>query len=242
MARAASSAMIGEAAAQTEPPRGAAAGRPLHAPALAPNVRPPGEMQGSGFADRQWLVERDGRFIQLTELLYRIAERANGERTTGEIAAGVTDVTEWRVTPDNVRHLIQTKLAPLGIVATAGGSPLVSGGVGARSESRSPLQVNLRRRLIGPALIEPITRVLQALYAPPVLIPALILIAASQGWLYLVHGADQGLRAAFSAPALLLVVFAIVLVSGVFHELGHAAALRYGGGRVRGIGVGFYLV
>jgi hypothetical protein len=30
-------------------------------------------LQGSGFQDRQWLVQRDGRFIQLTELLYHIA-------------------------------------------------------------------------------------------------------------------------------------------------------------------------
>jgi hypothetical protein len=31
-------------------------------------------------------------------------------------------------------------------------------------------------------------------------------------------------------------------LSDIFHELGHAAALRYGGGRARGIGVGFYLI
>src|SRR3954466_11430855 len=148
MARTTSSAMIGElieAASRTEPPQDTAAVRLIDTPALAPNVRLVGEMQGSGFADAQWLVERDGRFIQLTEVLYRIAERANGERKTGESAAGVTDVTEWQVTPDNVRHLIQTKLAPLGIVASAGGSPLASGGAGGRAEARPPPPVNLAR-------------------------------------------------------------------------------------------------
>jgi putative peptide zinc metalloprotease protein len=33
-----------------------------------------------------------------------------------------------------------------------------------------------------------------------------------------------------------------VLLSGVFHEFGHAAALRYGGGKVRGMGWGLYLI
>jgi Protein of unknown function (DUF3105) len=37
-------------------------------------------------------------------------------------------------------------------------------------------------------------------------------------------------------------VLATMVVSGVFHELGHAAALRYGGGRARGMGVGLYIV
>ena len=51
------------------------------APQLAPNVELSGEMQESGFAKQQWLAQRDGRFIQLTELLYRVAEQADGERT-----------------------------------------------------------------------------------------------------------------------------------------------------------------
>ena len=35
---------------------------------------------------------------------------------------------------------------------------------------------------------------------------------------------------------------AILIVSGCFHEFGHASALQYGGGQVRGMGVGFYLL
>ena len=44
------------------------------------------------------------------------------------------------------------------------------------------------------------------------------------------------------APGLVFVVLGILFVSGVSREFGHAAALRYGGGRVRGMGAGFYLV
>src|SRR5215216_4819992 len=84
-------------------------------PALAPSVQLVGEMQDSGFQDRQWLIQRNGQFIQLTELLYRIAEHANGERTLEDIAAGVTEATDWIVTVDNVRLLLQTKLIPMGL-------------------------------------------------------------------------------------------------------------------------------
>ena len=77
-------------------------------PQLAPNIELSGQMQESGFKDRQWLIQRDGHFIQVSELLYRIAEQANGERTLEEIAAGVTESTDWIVSGGNVHQLIQT--------------------------------------------------------------------------------------------------------------------------------------
>ena len=55
-------------------------------PALAPNVELSGKMQGTGFQQQQWLIQRDQQFIQVTELLYRVAENANGERALEEIA------------------------------------------------------------------------------------------------------------------------------------------------------------
>lgn len=223
------------AASRTRQEQSAAAGVPER-PALAPNVRLIGEMQETGFKDRQWLVQRDDRFIQLTELLYRVAERANGERTLEEIAAGVTESADWIVSADDVRRLIQAKLIPMGLVVAADGA-IVSRG----ERTRAPLALNLRTRVLGPRMIEPTTRVLQFLYAPPVLVPVLIAIAIAHGWLYLVHGVSGSVRDVIYAPGLLLVVLAIMLVSGVFHEFGHASALRYGGGNVRGMGVGIYI-
>src|SRR5437016_9454805 len=95
-------------------------------PALSQNVQLVGEMPETGFTDRQWLVQRDGHFIQLTELLYRIAEHANGDRTLEQIAARVTDATAWEVTADDVRHLLRTRLIPSGLVAGVAGH-VVSG-------------------------------------------------------------------------------------------------------------------
>jgi putative peptide zinc metalloprotease protein len=207
-------------------------------PALAANVQLVGEMQGTGFTDRQWLIQRDGRFIQVSELLYRVAERINGKRALEEIAAGVTAATDWSVNADHVRHIIQTKLIPLGLIATADGA--VASHI--QDLGRSPLQVQMRRTLLSPQLLDPIARALQALYTPSILVPTLLAIALAHGWLYLIHGVSESVRAALYTPGGLLVVLAIALVSGLFHEFGHAAALRYGGGKVRGTGVGFYLI
>src|SRR5262245_25922862 len=102
-------------------------------PALALNVQLMGEMQGHGFADSLWLIQRDSRFIQVTELLYRIAEQANGERTLDEIATGVTELTDWMVTAADVRQLIQTKLVPLGLIAPTDGAGASQRGEQARS-------------------------------------------------------------------------------------------------------------
>jgi putative peptide zinc metalloprotease protein len=194
-------------------------------------------MQESGFTEPPWLIQRNGHFIQVSALLYRVAELANGERTLEEIAAGVTAATHWIVSAAQVRYIVQTKLIPLGLITAADGSV-----VSPPARERSALAVNMRLRMLSPGMIDPLTRVLQALYAPPVLLPVLLTVALAHGWLYVVHDLAGSIRAALYTPGLLLVVLALMLVSTVFHELGHAVALRYGGGRARGIGVGLYLI
>lgn len=206
-------------------------------PALALGVELVGELQGSGYQERQWLVQRDGQFIQISELLYCVAEQINGERTLDEIAARVTEATEWAITAEQVRYIIQTKLIPIGLVAPAEGSYVP----GAR-QAPSPLAVNVRTRVLGPGAIQPISKALQFLFAPLVLIPLLAIIVVAHAWLYFMHGVAGSVREAIDTPGLFLVALAMLLVSGVFHEFGHAAALRYGGGHVRGMGVGIYLI
>src|SRR2546425_6936418 len=79
-------------------------------PAIAPSVQLIGEFEGSAFRQRQWLIERDGHFIQVPELLYRVAEYANSERTLDEIASLVTTSTDWTVTADQIRAIVAAKL------------------------------------------------------------------------------------------------------------------------------------
>ena len=210
-------------------------------PSLRRGVELVGEMPDTGFAEPQWLIQRDGRYIQVSRLLYRVAEHIDGRRSLAQIAEVVTACTEWLVTADDVRHLLTSRLIPLGIVA-ATDSPADVTASPAKREERSSLQVRLRVRVLGPQAIDAIARVLQRLFAPPILIPLLGVAAVVYGWLYAVRGVSDSVRAALYMPGGLLLVFGLVLVSGLVHEFGHAAALRYGGGRTRGMGMGVYLV
>ena len=205
-------------------------------PALADGVELIGEMRETGFVDRQWLVRQGDRFIQLTELLYRVAERMDGRRTLEEIADGVTEVTDYLTTADDVRRLVGAKLYPLGLVAVAEGVTVPA------RRAPSPLAFGMKARVLGPGAIDFVSRVLGVLFAPVVLIPVLVAVTIAHGWLYFVHGVSGSIREVIYAPGLLLVVLALSVLAGVFHEFGHAAALRYGGGRARAMGVGIYLI
>jgi outer membrane lipoprotein-sorting protein len=211
-------------------------------PALAPGYHLIGEMPETGFKDRQWLIRRDGRFIQVTELLYRILEQADGARTLQEIAEGVTALTDWIVDGENVRQLMRTRLMPMGLVATEGGTAVPRSEGADTDGGRSPLAVSMRMKTLSPRIIDPIARVLQVFYLPPVLMLVLIAAVMAHGWLYRVHGLEASIRDVLYTPGGLLLVLAIVLLAGIFHEFGHASALRYGGGKARGMGAGLYLV
>jgi putative peptide zinc metalloprotease protein len=207
-------------------------------PQLGPEVRLAGQFQGSGFVDPQWLIERRGRFLQVSELFYRITEEIDGRRTLDEISARVTANTDWYVTSEDLGKILTRKLIPLGVVSSGHPSAVPH----LEDPTRSVLQVRGRRRLLGPVQLEAMTRVLQIAYSPPIMVPALILVALAHGWLYLVHGLTDSLRLALYTPGGLLLVVGLVLLSGLVHEFGHAAALRYSGGKPRSMGAGFYLV
>jgi putative peptide zinc metalloprotease protein len=208
-------------------------------PARASDVELVGEFQGSGFAERQWLIKRGDRFVQLTELLYRIVEYADGVRTLQEIADSVTESTEWLVTPENVRDLIEARLIPLGVI-TGGGRSLAQ--PVAQKADRSPFALGMRTQALGPAAIEPAAKVLQYLFTPPLAAAAFLSAIAAHVWLYSSHGLTGAFLDALYTPSSLLVILGTVLLAAVVHEFGHASALRYGGGRARGMGFGLYMI
>ena len=145
------------------------------------------------------------------------------------------------MTSDDVRYLLQTNLVPLGVVIPAGGTPPGEATTSPR-RTASPLAFNLRTEVFGSRVIDPVTKVLQVLFAPFVLVPVLIAVVLAHGWLYLVHGAWGSIREVLYTPGLMLAVLGLAILAGVFHEFGHASALRYGGGRARTMGAGLYLI
>src|SRR5690349_9966306 len=85
--------------------------------ALAHRVRLIGPMTESAFAAQPWLVERNGRFLQVTEVLYRVAELADGTRTIDQIAADLSKLTGSNVPVDLVWRMMESRLVPIGLIA-----------------------------------------------------------------------------------------------------------------------------
>jgi putative peptide zinc metalloprotease protein len=200
-------------------------------------------MTESAFADQPWLVERNGRFLQVTEMLYRVAELADGTRSVLEIARVLSTTLGVEVSDEYVRRLLESKLIPVGIIAadsTAQARPSVSPATSAAP--RSALALQMRMALVSPRLVDPATRVLQYLFVPPVLLLVLFVTVQAQFWLFFVHGLAGSVYEGFNTPAAVPLAFALLIASAAFHEVGHAAALRYGGGRARSMGVGLFLM
>jgi putative peptide zinc metalloprotease protein len=218
------------------PPPAASAPGPAAAPRLADGVELLGEYKGSGYRQPPSLVRRaDGQVIQMSRLLYLVACRIDGSRDPAAIAALVSGDLGRSLTADQVCHLITAKLVPLGIVA-AEGAP-------AAAPTANPLLALRARGTLLPArAVNAAGTLLRPLFRPPVVAAVIVSVLAVDYWLFAVHGLGGGLRQVLRDPADLLIVLGLSVVSGAFHECGHAAGCRYGGARPGVIGVGIYLV
>ena len=196
-----------------------------------------GRAKDSGFREPPLIARRaDGQVVQLTDLLYFVAEAADGHRDLIEIAGAVTFESGKTVTPENVRFLADKHLRPLGVLALADGTT-------PELDKRIPLMaLRHRKPLLPESVVNVIARAFSWLHLPPIATVVLLALAAFDLWLFGIHGIAGGLRAAIYDPVLLLAVFASVVVGTAFHEFGHASACRYGGARPGPIGVGFYVV
>src|ERR671937_565554 len=207
-------------------------------PHRAANVALAGGLAGSAYTEQQWLVQRGDRYLQLTEILYRIAEVADGKHTPEEIAVLVSAMTRREISADDVRALIAEKLAPAGIIASAAAAPLPA----ADAASRSPLQVQLRAKVISARVLGPFAWLGSGFYLPGVAIVAIVATIATRIWLYTGHGVGRAFETVLVEPKWLALLAALAVASAAFHELGHASALRAAGGRARGMGVGVYFI
>jgi putative peptide zinc metalloprotease protein len=177
----------------------------------------------------------DGQVIQLTPLLYSVAEKADGDRDNAEIARLVSEEIGRKVSADNVRFLVDEKLRPLGVLAAAdGSSPDV--------DKLDPLlALKFRAAVIPQWLSRAMAATFQPLFFGPLILAVIAGVVVTDVWLFLHHGVAQAVRQAMYEPGVFLVMFAMIVLSAAFHETGHAAACRYGGADPGRMGCGLYL-
>ena len=193
-----------------------------------------GPLQGAGYRKATSLVRRpDGRMVQLGPILYAFLECLDRPKTAADAAVGLSSLIGRRVTAEQV-DLLAAKLAQQGLLAgTEHSAP----------PAPNPLMA-LRWKLLvtRPGLTRALTAPFTFLFRPWVMWPALVGFGAVF-WFVLIHkGVASATAQAFNDPGLLVLVFALGIISAGFHELGHAAACRYGGAQPAGFGMGLYLV
>ena len=204
------------------------------APQRAEGLELLGALGGSGYRESTQMVRRsDGQTLQLTPLLYALLEALDGQRGSEQLAAEVSRATGRTVSADNVAQLI-AKLKPLGVLH--GSEP-------AAMTTSNPL-LALRWKVVAstPESTKRVTAPFAWLFNPFVLWPVLAAFVAVCWFVLVEKGLASATRHAFDSPGLLLAVFGLAVLSAGFHELGHAAACRYGGATPGAMGAGLYLV
>src|SRR5215216_860032 len=224
------SATVDRPAARAAP----AVAEPPRALARAEGLELLGEVSGSGYKEGMALVRRaDGQVVQLGPLMYGLLEVLDGRRDPAELAAAMSARLGRRLGAEHVVRIAE-KLAAQGLLA----------GFEDKAPPRSNPLLALRWKVLftDPKVTRRITAPFKCLFRPWVLVPALggFLVVC---WFVLVHkGVASATAQAFEAPELLLLVLGLTIASAAFHEIGHAAACRYGGGRPGGMGAGIYIV
>jgi putative peptide zinc metalloprotease protein len=204
-------------------------------PSLGDGIELIGACQGSGRRETPSLVRRpDGRMVELSPLLYLVAASLDPRRELRDIASIASTDLGRRVSADNVAHLIDHKLRPLGLVEGSGAT--------AAAPPTGLLGLQLRTGVVRPALVRGATGALRPLFRPAVVVAALAALVGADAWMLLGHGIGRGLSEVLYRPSLLLLVAGLTVLAAAFHELGHATACRYGGAEPGAIGVGVYLL
>lgn len=215
--------------------------QPLHAarsgaPKLADGVELIGEYEGSGYKEAPSLVRRpDGQVLQLPPLLYSLAAKADGHRDSAQIAAEVGAEIHRGLDAGQIDFLVEEKLRPMGVLAAADGSS-------PHADKPDPfLALRFRAAVISERNSDLLGTIFKSLFMWPIVVGVLVAFVAGDIWLFATHGVAQALRQSILHPGLFLPLFAAVIISAAFHEIGHAAACRYGGGHPGKMGCGLYL-
>jgi putative peptide zinc metalloprotease protein len=205
-----------------------------------PGLQLLGPVADSGLVKPTYLVQRpDGQVVQLSELLNVVLATAGTGKPPEELARRVSDTFGKELSVEGLKHLIDTKLAPLGLIedASAASPTLVH-----PPKADPLLALRLRGTILPARAVNALAAWLSPLFFPPVVIFALVAFVAVDIVLLTTGDVFGALRDMLISPAMLLGFFVLMSFGGLIHELGHAAACRYGGAKPGVIGYGLYLV
>jgi putative peptide zinc metalloprotease protein len=219
-------------------------------PRLATGTELLGQYKDSAYEDPRFLIRRaDGQVMQLPGLLYRVAGSLDG-RDARQVAADLNAELGLELTAEQIVFLVEDRLRPVGVLAPDVEDPALPDDERADRPDmpvRSDLLLSLRHRApVVPANVAwRVAGFFRPLFFRPVWVGLVAAFLAVDIWIV---GHDvlgrfvAGVEQITLQPVLILAVFGITIVSGAFHECGHASACRYGGARPGNLGVGLYIL
>jgi putative peptide zinc metalloprotease protein len=207
------------------------------APRLGDGVELLGEYQSSGFLEQKFLLRRpDDQVVQVSHLLYLVASKLDGRRHVDAIAHEVSQEFGRGVSAANVAFLLEQRLEPLGLLQ------LREGESGPPPRATPLFALGLKAAFFPAGLVHAATRPLLFLFRRPVVCIVLAGLLAVDVWLLFIHGLTAAALQVLVNPLLVAVLLGVGIISGIWHELGHSTACRYGGASPGRIGVGVFLI
>lgn len=186
-----------------------------------------------------FLVRRpDGQVIQISALLQQVLSAAEEDVTTAQLARRVSDACGRELTEEGCLFLLEERLRPLGMVE----SPTDQTPAPPPPRARPILSLSMRGVLLRASWVRRIARPLALLYHPVLVVAALLGFVFLDVWLLSTADVLGAIVAVIVDPMALLGLYLTLVVIAGIHELGHAAACRYGGAAPGEIGFGLYLV
>lgn len=206
-------------------------------PRLAEGVRLLGAYDSPGLTKPKFIAERpDGQVVLLSALLYVTATFLDGS-PLDLVATKVSESSERPLNAVEVAYLAETKLLPLGLVVTT-----PQGLTEAPSAPKAaPILGMAGAALLPGKAVRVIAWCLHPLFWWPVIVVVLVFTVLADVWAFLTQPVLNSLGVMLLHPAYLLGAFGLLASATLFHEFGHAAACRYGGGKPGAIGAGVYM-
>jgi putative peptide zinc metalloprotease protein len=206
-------------------------------PGLAAGTQLLGVYRDSGRIEAPSVIRRpDGRMTEVSPLLHQLAATLEPGRDLDWVASRLSAAIGRPISAASVAYLVDQKLRPLGIIAGTPQSALE------RPSTPALLGLTLHAGVVPAPVVRAFATALRPLFLPPVVILSLALLVNADLWLWQGGRVGAGLRAMLGQPASMLLAVFLILVAGLFHELGHATASRYGGAEPGVIGAGIYLL
>lgn len=198
-----------------------------------------GRAKDSGYKKPIYLIRtQDKKFIQLTSLLFYIVVALKENKDLIEAASSVSNFVNKYVDVQTIEILIKEKLAPLGIIIDSNSQNKIQ----VKTAPDLLLGLKFRFTLLSENTTNVIADIFRLLYFPPVVLIILLSFLVLNIWFFSMHSINAVFHQILNQPFFFLLVLTLLIVSSLFHEIGHAAACKYGGGKAGRIGTGLYLI